>query len=62
VYNQQFNLIGFGGEIFSGIKHLYDVAGTKLKNFVKGGNQPSNTKGGGGVELNVNRHGVSQMP
>jgi hypothetical protein len=28
-------LIGFG-DIFSGIKNLYDLAGTKLRNFVNG--------------------------
>jgi hypothetical protein len=34
-YNQEFNLVGFS-DIVSGIKNWYNVAGTKLKSFVRG--------------------------
>lgn len=34
-YGQQFNLVGVS-ELFSGFKHWYDVANTKLKSFVRG--------------------------
>lgn len=44
-YDQQYNI---ASDIFSGFKHWYDVANTKLKSFVKGpikilgnNNQPS---------------------
>ena len=36
MYNQQFSIVGVG-ELFSGFKHWYDVANSKLQNFVKGG-------------------------
>jgi hypothetical protein len=44
---QQYNI----ADVFSGFKHLYDVAGTKLKSFVKGGS------GGGGVAAPVKAAG-----
>ena len=34
-YDEEFNMVGFS-DLFSGFKHWYDVAGNKLKSFVKG--------------------------
>jgi hypothetical protein len=39
-------LIGFG-DFFSGIKNLYDMAGNKLKNFVKGSSDEPQKKSRG---------------